>query len=281
MELKVRKALWTDLEKSCEVEAAAVKGLRYLRDVSEEFFNDTLGEMGVVEIDGVIVGVGKYTHLYEGAVWLETLRVDPLYQGRGVGKAFYRRFFELADLQNVERMGMYTGVNNVVSKGLALKFGFQVTATYRGANLILDPKAEPPITEEQGFRLADVVKAQELLKDASSWWADHMVMNRTFYPMSRKLFAKLAEENKVYYDEEGNVLVLGARFMAETALHIGMYNGNVEKILSFTYAEALRRKVGKITIVFSPQKTEVEKELLNAGYTLEASDVIVCEWFRS
>lgn len=282
MELRVRRATWEDLDRACEVEAAAIKGLKYLRAVSEEFINDPVGELGVVEIDGKIVGVGKYTILYDGGAWLETLRVDPEYQGRGVGKAFYNRFFELADAQGVQRMGMYTGFTNVVSKGLALRYGFTVTGTYRGANLAVD--AQTPVNPEfaKDFRLLNEDEAVEKMSVMNAPWEGHMVMNRTFYPMNDGLYRGLAREGKVFYDEKSdNLVVLGARFMPETALHIGLYRGDAHKILEFAKWVAVQRKVPKVTIMFPPTLRQTEEELLHEGYVLEAGDCIVCEWYRN
>lgn len=73
----------------------------------------------VAEVDGKIVGIGKLTLLYDGSAWLETLRVDPAYQGNGVGKAIYRRYLEEAAELNAPALRMYTGVKNAVSAGLA------------------------------------------------------------------------------------------------------------------------------------------------------------------
>ena len=282
MELKVRKMTWADLDRACEVETASIKGVKYLRDVADEFINDTIGELGVVEIDGKVVGVGKYTILYDGGAWLETLRVDPEYQGRGVGKAFYNRFFELANQQGVNRMGMYTGFTNVVSKGLALRYGFQVTGRYSGANLAITGQEE--ISEEiaNDFRLLSEEEAAEKMAVMAEPWEGHMIMNRTFYPMNNDLYRGLARDQKVYYDLKGdNLVVLGARFMPQTALHIGLYRGDAKKILAFAKYMAVKRNVPKITIMFPPALTKIKEELLSEGFISEAGDCIVCEWHRS
>lgn len=282
MELKVRKMTWADLDRACEVETASIKGVKYLRAVADEFINDSVGELGVVELDGKIVGVGKYTILYDGGAWLETLRVDPEYQGRGVGKAFYNRFFELANQQGVNRMGMYTGLTNVVSKGLALRYGFQVTGTYRGANLAIS--GQEAVSEEvaKDFRLLSEEEAVEKMAVMAEAWEGHMVMNRTFYPMNDGLYRGLARDKKVYYDDKGdNLVVLGARFMPESALHIGLYRGDAKKIFEFVKFEAVRRHVPKVTIMFPPNAHKTQEEVLSAGFVLEAGDCIVCEWHRS
>ncbi|MPM60641.1 hypothetical protein SDC9_107493 [bioreactor metagenome] len=100
--------------------------------------------------------------------------------------------------------------------------------------------------------------------------------------MNDGLYRGLAREGKVFYDEKSdNLVVLGARFMPETALHIGLYRGDAHKILEFAKWVAVQRKVPKVTIMFPPTLRQTEEELLHEGYVLEAGDCIVCEWYRN
>ena len=106
-------------------------------------------------------------------------------------------------------------------------------------------------------------------------------MNRTFYPMNSGLYRGLARDKKVFYDDKGdNLVVLGARFMPESALHIGLYRGDAKKIFEFAKYEAVRRPVPKVTIMFPPNAQKTQEEVLAAGFVLEAGDCIVCEWNR-
>src|SRR5665647_364723 len=279
MDIIIRRAKWDDLEAACVVEGAAIKGVQYLSLVAEEFINDPIGELSVAELDGKIVGVGKFTVLYDGAAWLETLRVDPNYQGRGIGKAFYNRFFEQAAHLGIKRMGMYTGFTNQVSKGLALRYGFEVSGQYRGANFMMTEQTAVDETVAADFRLLNEDEAEQQLAGMAEKWNGHMVMNRTFYPMNAGLYRGLAREDKVYYDEKGdNLIVLGARFIPQQALHIGLYKGDAKKCFEFAKIEARKRQVPKITIMFPPQATDVQEAVLEAGFSLEGGDCIVCEW---
>lgn len=191
MDIIIRRAKWDDLEAACVVEGAAIKGVQYLSLVADEFINDPIGELSVAELDGKIVGVGKFTVLYDGGAWLETLRVDPNYQGRGIGKAFYNRFFENAARLGITRMGMYTGFTNQVSKGLALRYGFTVTGQYRGANLAITAETAVDETVAADFRLLNEDEAEQQLAGMAEKWNGHMVMNRTFYPMNAGLYRGL------------------------------------------------------------------------------------------
>ena len=92
------------------VEAGATPKLRYLPRVFERFLHDPAGEFMVAELEGRLAACAKFSLMPEGSAWLETLRVLPEFQGRGLGKMMYQRFFELARRQNTPVMRMYTGV---------------------------------------------------------------------------------------------------------------------------------------------------------------------------
>jgi len=53
------------------------------------FLNDEDGDWSVEELEGKIMGCGKYSILPDGSAWLETLRVVPEAQGLGLGKRLY------------------------------------------------------------------------------------------------------------------------------------------------------------------------------------------------
>ena len=81
-------------------------------------------EFLIAEINGQAVGIANFSVLPDRSAWLETLRVIPEFQGQGVGKRFYERFFEIARQKKIKTMRMYTGLTNHASKGLAERYGF-------------------------------------------------------------------------------------------------------------------------------------------------------------
>ncbi len=72
MALHLRKARPEDKAKAVEVELAAIPGMGYLTYVYDEWLKETVGDLSVVEYEGEIIGVGKYSRLPDGSAWLET-----------------------------------------------------------------------------------------------------------------------------------------------------------------------------------------------------------------
>ena len=75
MDMIIRKTRFDDLPAILRVEEKSTPGLRYLGSVFREFLGDDLGELGVAEVAGEIVGVAKFTVLPDSTAWLEALRV--------------------------------------------------------------------------------------------------------------------------------------------------------------------------------------------------------------
>lgn len=273
----VRRAKYDDYKPILAVEAASTPNLRYLPRVFNMFVSDQVGEFSVAEIKGKVVACGKFTIMPDGSAWLETLRVIPAYQGRGIGKRFYQRFFELAHLNRVTTMRMYTGVNNVVSKGLAERCGFQLAATYRGAWLPCHQKAISP--SHSTFRqVTNPEKATALLMSSREAWADFFVMNRTFYAITPAVCADVAQQGWVYEDPvSDSVVILGARFLPEQALHIALFRGNVTACMTFARQQGQACGAERLSSFFPRSAREIQHALLHHGFQLEGSDIIVME----
>jgi N-acetylglutamate synthase-like GNAT family acetyltransferase len=274
LDIKIRRAKESDKPAVFEVEAQATKNLQYLPEVWDEFAADEIGEFGVAEMDGEVVGVGKFTVVADGSAWLEALRVLPSKQGTGVGKRFYERFFEIAEKRGITTMRMYTGVKNAASKGLAERYGFHLAGTFRGAWLAgTTPK---PVS---GFaRITDPARASDLIMPLRAGWGGFTVMNRTFFEITPALCAYHAKRGEVYAHEDGKtVAVLGARFMPKQALHLAIFGGDTGRCLDLAEAKLAESGAGRISCLYQPTAAGVEETLVARGYRIEASDFIVME----
>jgi N-acetylglutamate synthase-like GNAT family acetyltransferase len=277
LEINLRRARQSDREKALEVESKSTPNLRYLEYVFDTFVSDKIGEFSVAEMDDEIVACGKYTMMPDGSAWLETLRVIPERQGIGIGKRFYQRFFEIAKSQGVKTMRMYTGINNVVSKGLAERFGFQQAATYRGASLSYDSKSNNlPIDDFQN--VTDSETSTDLIMPYSEQWTGFSVMNRTFYAITPSLCSYLTVKCQVYEDlRSESVITLGARFMPNHTLHVGIFGGDMEKCLKFALKKGLEKRVKQLSCLFPPSATDIQQALIKHGFNVGKSDFIVME----
>lgn len=272
MAIEVKKAAWESLDDYCRVEAASGIGMAYLMDVFAYFMEYSVGDLSCGYIDDELAGIGKLSRLYDGSAWLETLRVDENFQGRGVGKAFYRRFREEAKELNCPVMRMYTGLKNDVSAGLARVNGFETVATHQGMFLTIEGAA-PALPE--GFRIATP-------REAMAAWAGKekgfICLNRTFYEHNPDTLAGFGAEGKAFiHPETGSALILGARFQSEKGLHMAVPVGDVALCIRFAAAYTAQRGLPRLTCTYAIDDKQTEGLLGEAGFVPEPYATIVME----
>lgn len=268
----LRKARNEDLEQAMWVESLSTPNLSYVPHVWDMFLNDEEGEWTMEELDGKIMGIGKYSILPDGSAWLETLRVVPQSQGLGLGKRLYELWVKLSEEKGVPAMRMYTGVNNAVSSGLAERYGLSTVETFHGVKM---PK--PDFKAESTFKpITDVAEATKLLTLLGEKWGGWIVFNRTYYKWSEALIKWLTEKGYVYRDEDDNVVVMGTRFMPEFQLHLGLFDGDSKKCLDFAKATASENGV-TLHCLYPSHLAEIESKLVEYGFDKEPAPFIVKE----
>jgi GNAT superfamily N-acetyltransferase len=276
MEIKLRTARPEDLEKVIWVESLSTPTLSYVPYVWDLFINDTDGDWSVEEVDGKVVACGKYSILPDGSAWLETLRVVPQRQGIGLGKRLYEHWLRLSEEKGVKAMRMYTGIKNVVSAGLARRYGLSLAGTFHGTLMNCEPIEQELDTDFK--QVTDSDEATDLLMPLSEKWGGWMVMNRTFYKWSPALCKWLTEKGMVYKDSvTGSVIVMGARFMEDKQLHIGLFDGDPDKCLEFAQVKGAAKDVKTMHCLYLEDKAGIEKSLLDYGFRMEPNPFIVME----
>lgn len=273
-EIRLRTIAPADREAVLAVEALSTPRLRYLPAVFESFRADPDGDFFLAEVDGEVVACAKYTPLPNDSIWLETLRVIPARQGRGIGKALYRRYLAKAAAQRARTLRMYTGITNAVSKGLAEHFGFTLEQTFLGFTQECGAIA-PPTRAARLQPLHDPAEAAALLMPQLDAWRNFLVMNRTFYAATPGLCAEFARQGFVYADEAGNLVVFGARFSPEIALHLACYAGDAAACIQFAQGEALRRGTERIHVILPIEAERQHAELRAHGFKDDPSPYIV------
>lgn len=277
MEAVLRKAKPEDREKAIWVESKSTPNLSYVPNVFEMFISDDIGEFSVVELEGEVVACGKYTVVPDGSAWLETLRVIPEKQGLGLGKRLYEHWLSKAQSQGVRTLRMYTTIENVRSKGLAERYGFKLAQTFKGATLSFKPIATS--TSTGGFRsITDPEKAKTLMMHISTKWNDFLVMNRTFYKLTPALIRDMVAKRMVYENPETrSIVTLGARFMPEQSLHIGVFGSDSKASLDFAMQKGMERKVGNLSCIFPSSALDIQGSLVEYGFKLDKAEYIVME----
>jgi len=277
MDIIIRPTRKSDYNQLLEVEIAATPGLSYLPNVFDMFLHDITGPFLTAEVDDKVVGCGKFTMMFDGSAWLETLRVLPEFQGKGVGKAFYDEFLKLSKLKHISQLRMYTGLKNVVSKGLAEKYGFQLVGTFKTASCTVMPYLHP--LESNNFlpvkNLEDINPGIDTFKEN---WGNLIGLNRTFFSLNEGAFQELIKFKWLYANSDGvNSVILGSRFMPEKALYILAYLGDPKSILGFAIQKAIEVKTQKLICHFPASVTRIFDDLSANGMQIEPSEIIVME----
>lgn len=127
----IRPAAPDDRSQILQIAAQIWDGDDYLPQVLDGWFDDPDGSFNVMTYKNEVIGLGKLSKLGEGEWWLEGLRIDPTYQGRGLARIMHHYMVsqarQLAD--GVLRFSTEQG-NEAVIK-LALETGFRISANFK------------------------------------------------------------------------------------------------------------------------------------------------------
>lgn len=271
MEYTTKLAAFEDLQTCTEIDIAAIGGT-YLPD-AWHYFSTLKGGMICVYAGDQMVGIGRFTVLPDGSGWLETLRVRPEWQNKGVGKVIYQEYHRLAREHNCPSMAMFTGVTNAASAGLARRNGLSLTAQYHGCHL-----TDLSGGCAHGFRHVNWKRAAELILPMREEYHNYMVFNRTFFHVNEANARHFANEGKVFEDpESGSFIVCGARFQHQVTLHIAMMGGDYDKCLDFAVNYAKAQGLGKVSCTYAMENEKLEKALKSRGFSTDPSDLITME----
>jgi len=272
MDFEVKLASHEDMAEALRVERETMGDYVYLED-AWHYFSTLQGGLISVSHEGKMVGIGRFSVLPDGSGWLETLRVVPEYQRKGVGREIYKKYLELARENGCPSMAMFTGAENVASSALAEVFGLRTAARHRGYHLTNLEGGAP-----HGFVHVGWQRAAELILPMREEYRDYMTFNHTFHRINEANARQFAAEGKVFEDpESGSFIVCGARFQHHAALHIAMMGGDYDRCIDFAVNHARAMGVPKVYCTFTLGNEKLEKALIARGFTPDPSDIITKE----
>jgi ribosomal protein S18 acetylase RimI-like enzyme len=162
-EIEVRPAVAADREAVLafggeEREVGAVTAKRW-----DAWLADEDGALLVAVLDGRPVGVVDVRVMSADTGWLEGLRVDPAYRGRGVGRTLLSRALAAADARGVAIVRQFVAPDDAICLKLLRRFGFAHIAEverYEGPALVEEEtdsgiEVEAEQVEDQADELAD------------------------------------------------------------------------------------------------------------------------------
>jgi ribosomal protein S18 acetylase RimI-like enzyme len=113
------------------------------------------GRFIVAEIGSVPVGIAKITDFGGGEMWLEGLRVNPAYRGRGVADAINMEVVRTLRKMKPKHVRFCTARVNRASRRIGQKYGFKIGARFR--NYWAKPRRGTPRGE-----FAEPARAREI-----------------------------------------------------------------------------------------------------------------------
>lgn len=124
--LIVRKARSSDKKAVVAFCSKIWEGWDYLPRVWDQWLEDPYGAFLVAELAGHPVGTGKITVLSPEELWLEGLRVDPQYRGRGIARALNQRAMEIVMQLRPSTVRYSTVFDNWASRHMGEEAGFRL-----------------------------------------------------------------------------------------------------------------------------------------------------------
>ncbi len=272
MAFYVKMAEYTDLQQAARVEREAMGSYVYLED-AWHYFNSIDGELVCVYDEDKMIGIGRFTVLPDGTGWLETLRVSPQYQRKGAGRMIYQEYVKLAQRYNCPSMAMFTGLTNEASSALAEIFGLRTVAMHKGWHL-----AEFKDGNAHGFKPVNWQRAVQLILPLKEKYNNYFTFNRTFHHINEANAKQFAIEGKVFEDtQSGSFIVCGARFQHQTALHIAMMDGDLDRCIDFAVNYAKAQGIPKISCTFALDNPQLQQALIQRGFEAESGTIITKE----
>jgi ribosomal protein S18 acetylase RimI-like enzyme len=165
MSINIRRVSESDKERILQISSQIWGGDDYIPFVFDEWVKAKNSFFACAELEGKIAGFGRYVRITHDYIWLEGLRTDPAYQGRGVGKALTNFFIELGVKEGSKTLALSTYIDNRESIHIIEKSGFVKVAefVYLEAN-----KKEAPFKKEQinSIESIDVNSAEDFIKNS-------------------------------------------------------------------------------------------------------------------
>lgn len=159
-----RPALPKDTADVFELTRTIWEGHDYVPFVWNDWLADTEGLLAVAEYGGHTVGLGKLTRLTEKEWWLEGLRVNPEFQGRGIGSRLMLYLYDHWEKNFGNTVRLATACYNLTVQHLNERFGFNKLEEFSEFSVSSIPVNTS--IEDIGFTPIQVDRASEAAKFA-------------------------------------------------------------------------------------------------------------------
>ena len=168
MEAKVRRARQEDRAPLLSFIKDVWGGHDYIPGVWDDWLHDAKGEMFVVEVGGVPVGMNRVRYLEDGSAWFEGARVHPDFRGRGLATMLGENSVRVARARGVKVLRLTSGSTNRPAHRQIAKIAFDEVARFS----VYEPtngKRVKPAGEAVRVRPTGLAEAMRLLRGSREY----------------------------------------------------------------------------------------------------------------
>jgi GNAT superfamily N-acetyltransferase len=250
-------------------------GHDYIPYVWDEWLHSKNGEMFVVEVDGVPVGMNRVRFLEDGSAWFEGARVHPAYRGRGLATMLGENSMRFASSKGVRVFRLTSGSHNRAAHRQIARIRFKEVSRF---SVYEPPKgwkgkprgsAERPGTGELGTVMRNLRRAKEYRLGGGVFWHDF-----TAAALAKDVVSSLLTEGAVWSVGEAVAVTRVGVEGEERWEEVCYLGGKVPESMELVRALVGRDRKATARYVFVPHGSPVIAALRKEGYRRNFSMVL-------
>ena len=272
----------SDREQVFAISAKIWDGDDYVPEVWDAWLADPQGHFVAATLRGRVTGFAMIRRYGPGEWWMQGLRVDPKYRGRGIARAIHDYLLAFAGQAGPGMVRYATGGDNLASQHLGRTSGFEFVGRFlrlRAPALTRAESAEPALAPLVTWRKADLPDLEQFLRRSAQLRASHGLYAAawTWRELTPARLAAHVAARQAYgwRDAQGRVaaLALLEERPDEEQLRVSLADARLGGRLSLTHLgralrDLARRRRRKAVSLEVPVDSSWQRALEKAGYTL-------------
>lgn len=267
--IEIRQAQPGDKARIEEISSKIWDGDDYVPLVFDKWVTQENGEFSVVTLDGVVAGCTKITELPNDVLWLEGIRVDTDYRGKGLGREMAKYQIQRSKEMGYSRLELSTFVENYESIAIIEKNGFERVASFKFLMhelKNLDQVGKKPI-DLNAFRcVTDLDEARSILDLVNTDNRQSYInLDWTFLKCDEDLIKELLSR-KMLYKYKDSIFAFGNWGQKDDGMTLYfMFGPQKEEIISFVLIQAQKYNCSNV-IIMSDGGTKEHDLLYKQGF---------------
>tara|TARA_Y100001933_G_C18898371_1_gene521416 strand:+ start:83 stop:940 length:858 start_codon:yes stop_codon:yes gene_type:complete len=267
--IEIRQAQQSDKARIEEISSKIWDGDDYVPLVFDKWVTQENGEFSVVTVDGVVAGCTKITELPNKVLWLEGIRVDTDYRGKGLGRELAKYQISRSKEMGYSRLELSTFVENYESIAIIEKNGFRRVASFKFLMHALENQGhkEDMSLESKAFRcITNLDEARPILDLINTEYRQSYInLDWTFLKCDEDLLKELLSRNMVYKYKD-SFFAFGNWGQKDDGMTLYfMFGPHKEEIIGYILHQAQKNNCSNV-IIMSDGGTKEHEILYKHGF---------------